>query len=133
MFVSVSEEELIKLRARVAEVNERMARMTSDLDDLSERIRAVTVTAESADKLVKATVGHDGMLTKLELHPDVYDYHEPDELADQIEQTLAAASHEARQRVMAACSPFVTQEQMQAAVSHDYRSMMQSLFQGETT
>lgn len=118
------------MRARVAEVNERVARMTTDLDDISSNIKAVSVTATSGDDLIRATVGHDGVLTSLELHRDVYDHYDPAELAREIEQTIAAAAKEARQRVMAACRPFVTDEQLQAALNHDYRTLVRGFSEG---
>jgi DNA-binding protein YbaB len=129
--VSVTEDELIKLRARAAEVTARVHKMTDDLERISREIKAVSVTATSGDKLVKATVGPDGKLTTLELHPEVYDYHPPHELAREIEETIATAAAEAQQRVMALCRPFVSDEQMRAALSHDYQTLVHGMLRGQ--
>ncbi len=128
--MTVSEDELIRMRAKAAEVTARVDQLAAELDEVSTRIKAVSVTAKSADQLIRATVGPEGRLTRLELDRDIYTFHTPDELAREIEETIAAAATEAQQRVMAMCRPFVSDDQMQAALSYDYKTLAQGLTGG---
>lgn len=128
----MSEDELIRMRAKVAEATSRVQRMAADFADIGTKIKMLTVTAESRDRLVKVTVGPEGRLAKLELDPDVYDFHSPEELALEIEQTTRAAADEAAQRVMALVTPIVPETQVKAAMAYDYQAVAEGLARGLT-
>lgn len=127
--MSVSEDDLDRMRTRAADVTARVQQMTAQLDELSQQVKAISVTATSADRLITVTVASDGRLTRLELDRDVYQHHDPDELARQIEEVISVAAAEAQQRMIAACESYVPADQLRAALAHDFRSLVHGISQ----
>lgn len=80
------------LRDRLAEVYGQYARLRSDLDDLQHRLATLRVSCESADGLVRATVGPRGQLIDLSLDRRVCHGGDSDRLAHTIVATVQAAA-----------------------------------------
>lgn len=91
------------LRARFDDVVSQYDRLRSGLDEMQERLSKLAVTAESADGLVRATVGPRGQLIDLKLDPDIYRRADADELARRIlrtvEQAVARTTDQVREMV----------------------------------
>jgi DNA-binding protein YbaB len=79
------------LRARFDEVYGQYQRLRSGLDDIQRRLADVRVSAESADGLVRATVGSRGQLTDLQLDRRAYRL-APDDLSRTIVDTVQQAA-----------------------------------------
>ena len=67
------------LRARFDDVYGQYHRLRSGMDEIQRRLATMRVSAESADGLVRATVGARGQLIELRLDRRIYA--EPDEVA----------------------------------------------------
>jgi DNA-binding protein YbaB len=79
------------LRARFDDVFGQYQRLRSGMGDLQQKLAAMQVTAESKDRLVRATVGPRGQLVDLKIEPRAYREHEPDALARLITTTVQDA------------------------------------------
>lgn len=79
------------LRGRFDDVVSQYQRLRLGMDDIQQRLSTMAVTAESADGLVRATVGARGQLIDLRLDRDVYRRHDPDELSRVILRTVEQA------------------------------------------
>lgn len=79
------------LRARFDDVVSQYQRLRLGLDDLQERLSAMSVTAESPDKMVKATVGPRGQLVDLKIDPEAYRRLTPEQLSRTILRTVEQA------------------------------------------
>jgi DNA-binding protein YbaB len=79
------------LRARFDEVYGQYQRLRSGLDDIQRRLADMRVSAESADGLVRATVGSRGQLTDLRLDRRAYRL-APDDLSRTIVDTVQQAA-----------------------------------------
>ncbi len=88
-----------RLRDRLAQVQERYARLRSDLDDMQRRLATLQVTATSPDGLVRATVGPRGQLTDLWLDRRVYRLLDPDRLTRTIVATVGEAARRAADEI----------------------------------
>jgi DNA-binding protein YbaB len=80
------------LRARFDEVYGQYQRLRSGLDDIQRRLADMRVSADSADGLVRATVGSRGQLTDLRLDRRAYRALTPDELSRIIVDTVQLAA-----------------------------------------
>ncbi|SDT30398.1 YbaB/EbfC family nucleoid-associated protein [Actinoplanes derwentensis] len=79
------------LRARFDDVVSQYQRLRLGLDDLQERLSAMTVTAESPDRMVKATVGPRGQLVDLKFDPEAYRRLTPEQLSRTVLRTVEQA------------------------------------------
>jgi DNA-binding protein YbaB len=80
------------LRARFDDVFGQYQRLRSGLDDIQQRLAEMTVTAESAGGLIKATVDSRGQLADLTLDARVYREMPPDRLGREIVATVRTAT-----------------------------------------
>jgi DNA-binding protein YbaB len=78
------------------------------LDTFRQRMPALRGTAESADKLVKVTVGPRGELKELEINPKAYRKLSPTQLADAIVETTEKAARAAFAEVEQMLKPFMS-------------------------
>ncbi|MDY7089092.1 MAG: YbaB/EbfC family nucleoid-associated protein [Actinomycetota bacterium] len=99
MAVTANREANQELRARLAEVHKRYARMRSDLDDLQRRLDAVRVTVASADGLVRVTVGPRGQLIDVKLIRRATRNMDNEYVSRTILATVHSASAQAAERV----------------------------------
>ncbi|GID29113.1 YbaB/EbfC family nucleoid-associated protein [Paractinoplanes brasiliensis] len=99
MAVTANREANQELRARLAEVHKRYARMRSDLDDLQRRLDAVRVTVVSADGLVRVTVGPRGQLIDVKLIRRATRNMDNEYVSRTILATVHSASAQAAERV----------------------------------
>lgn len=97
--------ELARAMARYG-LDEELARITTEMNGLQERLDAVTATHVSPDRMVKATVNGQAVLTELELHPDVYERQDPQRLAASILITVQEAAAAASARTSAIYDEF---------------------------
>jgi DNA-binding protein YbaB len=97
--VTANREANQELRARLAEVHKRYARMRSDLDDLQRRLDAVRVTVVSADGLVRVTVGPRGQLIDVKLIRRATRNMDNEYVSRTILATVHSASAQAAERV----------------------------------
>ncbi|MGI5147398.1 YbaB/EbfC family nucleoid-associated protein [Plantactinospora sp. CA-294935] len=118
--MTVDGEQVAELRARAERLTAQFRQVSSALDEVSARVRAVAVTATSADGSITATVGPEGRLQRLDLGPEVLDYGDARRLAEEIEATIAVAAEEAQRQVFDACRPYVSEESMAAYRNHDF-------------
>ena len=87
------------LRARFDDVYGRYQRLRSDLDGIQRRLAELRVTADSADGLVRATVGARGQLLDLRLDRRIYRDMAAAELGRTIVATTARAAAQAAAEV----------------------------------
>jgi DNA-binding protein YbaB len=87
------------LRARFDDVFGQYQRLRSGMGELRQRLAALTVTAESPDRLVRATVGPRGQLVDLTIEPRAYREHDPASLARTITKTVQDAVARTTDRV----------------------------------
>jgi DNA-binding protein YbaB len=80
------------LRARFDDVYGQYHRLRSGMDELQRKLAAMQVTAESADGMVRATVGPRGQLVKLTLDQRIYRERDADALARTITTTVQQAT-----------------------------------------
>lgn len=99
MAVTANREANQELRARLAEVHKRYARMRSELDDLQRRVDAVRVTVVSADGLVRVTVGPRGELIDVKLIRRATRNMDNEYVSRTILSTVHSASAQAAERV----------------------------------
>ncbi|OJF09392.1 YbaB/EbfC family nucleoid-associated protein [Couchioplanes caeruleus] len=96
------------LRARLDDVYGQYQRLRSDLDQIQRRLTDLRATAESADGLIRATVGPRGQLVDLHLDRHIHRDLDPTELSREIVATTAAAAAKATaeiERLMAGYLP----------------------------
>ncbi|GGN98952.1 hypothetical protein GCM10010112_92300 [Actinoplanes lobatus] len=89
------------LRARFDDVVSQYQRLRLGLDDIQDRLARLSVTAESPDGLVKATVGARGQLVDLKLDREVYRRQDPDQLSRTILRTVEQAVAKTTDQVQA--------------------------------
>lgn len=89
------------LRDRLAQVQERYARMRSDLDDMQRRLATLQVSVASPDGIVRATVGPRGQLTDLWLDRRACRTIDSDQLARTIVATVRDAAERTGEQVEA--------------------------------
>ncbi|GGQ45475.1 YbaB/EbfC family nucleoid-associated protein [Couchioplanes azureus] len=96
------------LRARLDEIHGQYQRLRSDLDHIQRRLTGLRATAESADGLIRATVGPRGQLVDLHLDRHVHRDLDPADLSRAIVATTTAAAAKAAaevERLMAGYLP----------------------------
>lgn len=79
-------------RAQVEELLADYRRSREQLVSVQQKLGAVTASESDPDKLVTATVGPRGTLTKLEISDSAYRRYRAGELAEQIVRLTAAAT-----------------------------------------
>lgn len=79
-------------RAQVEELLADYRRSREQLASVQRELSSVTASASDPDRLITATVGPRGTLTKLAISDEAYRRYRPVELADQIVRVTAAAS-----------------------------------------
>ncbi|MTD59058.1 YbaB/EbfC family nucleoid-associated protein [Amycolatopsis pithecellobii] len=79
-------------RAQVDELLADYRRSRERLASVQRELSAVTASESDPDRLVTATVGARGTLTKLEISEEAYRRYRPAELADAIVRVTAAAT-----------------------------------------
>jgi DNA-binding protein YbaB len=95
-------------RAEFEALSAHYDRTLKQIRDMRDRMPAVKGTAQSANKLVRATVGAKGNLVKLEIEPKALRRLSSTELADLIVETAAAAARSALEEVQQILSPVMT-------------------------
>lgn len=91
--------------AAAEEMRGEFERQRRKLTELQERMRSVSATAESPLGLVTATVGAQGELTTVTVHPRKFKRATPEQLGTEIVAAVAAARAEAGKQVAAAMPP----------------------------
>ncbi len=86
---------MTEYRAQVEELLSGYRRSREQLADVHRQLARVSVSAQSADGLVTATVGARGELTDLVLDGDAYTRYRPSELAAHIVRAVREATAEA--------------------------------------
>lgn len=79
-------------RAQVEELVADYRRSRDELASVQRELNAVTASASDPERLITATVGPRGTLTKLTISDEAYRRYRPAELADQIVRVTAEAS-----------------------------------------
>ncbi|WP_434438673.1 YbaB/EbfC family nucleoid-associated protein [Lentzea sp. E54] len=92
-------------RAQVEELLADYRRSREQLASVQRELAAVSGRASSPDGTVTATVGAGGKLVELELSDSAYRRHRPEQLAELIVQTVAAAAANAAEETYQALSP----------------------------
>lgn len=87
------------LRARFDDVVSQYQRLRMGLDDIQDRLAKLSVTAESPDGTVRATVGARGQLVGLKFDREIYRRGDPDELARTILRTVEKAVAQTTEQV----------------------------------
>jgi hypothetical protein len=79
-------------RAQVEELLADYRRSRDQLASVQRELTSVTASASDPDRLITATVGPRGTLTKLAISDEAYRRYRPAELADQVVRVTAAAT-----------------------------------------
>ncbi|MFD4642106.1 YbaB/EbfC family nucleoid-associated protein [Lentzea sp. NPDC058436] len=111
-------------RAQVAELLADYRRSREQLVSVQRELAAVSGQASSPDGVVTATVGSGGKLTGLELSELAYRRHRPEQLAELIVRTVAAAAAGAAEETYQALSavlPTATDPEALVAGTADLR------------
>jgi DNA-binding protein YbaB len=95
------------MRAEFEALSAEYERARRQVETVRERMPTMKATAESADKLVKATVGPRGNLERLEIDPRAYRRLSPTQLADAIVATAASASRRMHSELEPLLRPFL--------------------------
>jgi DNA-binding protein YbaB len=95
-------------RAHIDEMLEQYRTLRDKLGDTQQRMSELTATAESADGMIRATVGPRGELTGLDFDPRILRRYDVTSLAEAIVETTAAANQQLqvqRQEIMGPVTP----------------------------
>jgi DNA-binding protein YbaB len=96
-----------ELRNRLADVYGRYTRLRSDLDEMQRKLAALQVTVESADGLIRATVGPRGQLVDLYLDRRATRTIDGDRLAQAIVAVVTEAARRSADQVEALMADYL--------------------------
>jgi DNA-binding protein YbaB len=115
------------LKARTEELMAQFERMRAGAGDLRRRILDVRGEAKSPDGLVKAVVGHQGHLVRLDIDPRVYRRPDSRQLAETITDTIHRAATEANRLIEEAASAYLDVHDVRNALGFDMEAIFRRL------
>ncbi len=107
------------LRARFDDVYSQYERLRSGMGELQQKLADMTVSAESPDGLVKATVGPRGQLVDLKLDQRIYRTDDARHLARTIVETVQRAAGKVTDEVQELVSGYLPADSAAASFLRD--------------
>ena len=115
------------IKARTEELMAQFERMRAGAGDLRRRILEVRGEAKSPDGLVKAVVGNQGHLERLDIDPRVYRRPDSRQLAETITDTIRRAAAEANRLIEEAASAYLDVHDVRNALGGDMEAIFRRL------